>query len=311
MGRMAHTPVDPTGQQIRLTRGEVTAHIAQVGASLRGLTVDGVSIVTPYPEGERTPFGSGVVLVPWPNRVRDGRWAQTDPHGRASDEQLAITEPKLDNAIHGLLRYAPYAIEQSEGAATLTATVVPQAGYPFALVTQVVYELTDDGIRVTHRLTNVGAHAAPAGVGTHPFFHIGGVDTEDLRLKLPAATWFETDDRLLPTAEKAVSGDTDLRAGARVGDLDLDTAFGTLSRDADGRASSTLEGPDGQLVTVWQDADFDYLQVFTTDAFPGQSRAIAIEPMTMPADALNSGQGLRWVEPGETWELSWGVTYSG
>lgn len=306
---MAHSPVDPTGQQIHLTRGGVTAHIAQVGAALRGLTVDGTAVVTPYPEHTATPFGSGSVLVPWPNRIRDGRWEQTDPHGAEYDEQLALTEPALDNAIHGLLRYTPYVIEEGEGSATLTATVVPQKGYPFALVTQVVYELTDDGIRVTHRLTNVGADAAPAGVGTHPFFFIEGVDPRELRLTLPASTWFEVDERLLPTAEKPVRDETDLREGARLGDVDLDTAFGTLSRDADGLAGTTLEAPDGQKVTIWQDGDFDYLQVFTTDAYPDQEYAVAIEPMTMPPEAFNSGEGLRWIEPGDTWELSWGVTY--
>jgi aldose 1-epimerase len=31
--------------------------------------------------------------------------------------------------------------------------------------------------------------------------------------------------------------------------------------------------------------------------------------MTAPADALNSGEGLRWLAPGETWHLSWGIRY--
>lgn len=307
---MAHTPADPTGKQIHLSRGGVTAHIAQVGAALRGLTVDGTSIVTPYPEHTATPFGSGTVLVPWPNRIRDGVWEQTDPHGGQHSEQLALTEPDLDNAIHGLLRYAPYAIEEGEGSATLTATVVPQKGYPFALVTQVVYELTDDGIRVTHRLTNVGADAAPVGVGTHPFFQIDGVDPRELVLTLPASTTFAVDDRLLPLAEKPVSGETDLREGRRLGDVDLDTGFGTLSRDADRRAVTTLDAPDGQRVSVWQDESFGYLQVFTTDRYPDQPVAVAVEPMSIPTDAFNSGQSLRWLEPGDTAELAWGVSYS-
>ena len=127
-----HTPVDPTGQQIHLTRGDVTAHIAQVGAALRGLTVDGTSVVTPYPQGIQAPFGSGTVLAPWPNRIRDGRWQQSDPHGRDYDEQLGLSEPKLDNAIHGFLQHTPFVVDEGDGSATLTATVVPQKGYPFA-----------------------------------------------------------------------------------------------------------------------------------------------------------------------------------
>lgn len=307
---MTRTPVDPTGQQIRLTRGDVTAHISQVGAALRGLAVGGTAIVPPYPEGAMAPSGSGVVLVPWPNRVRDGRWRAVDPHGRAYDEQLAIDEVPRRNAIHGLLRWTAYEVDEGDGSVTLSARILPRRGYPFALDTRVTYALADDGIRVTHEIENIGADAAPVGVGTHPFLFIEGVATEDLVLAVSAETFFEVDDRLLPVAESPVSGSVDLRGGVRVGDAQLDTAFGGLRRDADGRARATLTAPDGRVLALWQDEAFDFLQVFTTSSYPGQSRAVAVEPMTMPADALNSGQGLRWVEPGETWSASWGVALS-
>jgi aldose 1-epimerase len=32
--------------------------------------------------------------------------------------------------------------------------------------------------------------------------------------------------------------------------------------------------------------------------------------MTAPPDALNSGQGLIWLEPGATWQGSWGLGFS-
>ena len=77
----------PTGAQIPLQLGDVTAQIAQVGASLRSLRIGGVDLVPPYPHALPTPACSGVVLVPWPNRVRDGEW---DDAG--TTRQLAITE---------------------------------------------------------------------------------------------------------------------------------------------------------------------------------------------------------------------------
>ncbi|TFU30142.1 galactose mutarotase [Microbacterium paludicola] len=285
--------------------GVVAAHIAQVGAALRGLTVGGVDIVTPYPEGSPTPFGSGIVLAPWPNRIRDGRW--TDG---GTTRQLDITEPDRSNAIHGLLRYAPYEIDAAEGSATLSATVFPQHGYPYTLRTSVTYALTEDGVEITHEVANVGDGDAPVALGTHPFFCLGGVPTEDLVLAVPASTVFEVDDRLLPTAEVPVSGTYDLRGGARVGDLDLDTGFGSLERGDDGIARTTLTAPDGRTVTMWQDGNWDYIQVFTTDAYPGQSRAIAVEPMTAPTDAFNAGQDVRRLAPGESWTARWGVSLS-
>lgn len=293
----------PTGIQVRLQRGDVTAQIAQVGASLRSLRIGGVDLVPPYPEDQPTPSCSGVVLAPWPNRVRDGRW---DDEGTA--RQLSITEPKYDNASHGLLRFTAYEIEQADAAATLRATIVPQTGYPYEVATSVAYALTDDGVEVTHTLTNRSAEAAPVALGTHPFVMIGDVDTHDLVLRVPAQTQFDTDERILPTGTRPVAAA--LRDGIRVGDVTLDTGFTDLARDADGRVRHSLAAPDGRRLTLWQGEGFDYAQVYTTSTYPGQALAVAIEPMTAPADALNSGLGIRRLAPDETWTLSWGITLS-
>ncbi len=31
--------------------------------------------------------------------------------------------------------------------------------------------------------------------------------------------------------------------------------------------------------------------------------------MTAPPDAFNSGEGLRWLEPGDIWEARWGIRF--
>jgi aldose 1-epimerase len=293
----------PTGRQIHLHREAVTAQISQVGASLRSLTVGGVEVVPPYPLDRPTPSGSGLVLAPWPNRVRDGLW---DDAG--TQRQLAITEPKFGNASHGLLRFTAYETEERDGSATLRAAIVPQTGYPYLIDTSVTYTLTDAGIDVSHELTNRSATAAPVALGTHPFVTIGGVDPHDLMLRVPTSTLFETDERMLPTGTRPA--DAALRDGVRLGDITLDTGFTDLARDDDGLVRHSLTAPDGRRVTLWQGEGFDYVQVYTTDRYPGQDLAVAIEPMTAPADALNSGLGIRRLAPGETWSLHWGITFS-
>ena len=60
--------------------------------------------------------------------------------------------------------------------------------------------------------------------------------------------------------------------------------------------------------TLWQDAHSVIVQVFTTRTFPSRELAIAIEPMTAPANAFNSG-GVRWLESGESWTATWGINY--
>ena len=301
----------PTGDQFVLetstSTGDVRATITAVAAGLRTLSINHIDLAPSFGEYDTPPSGSGIVLVPWPNRIRDGVWRH---EGR--EYQLAITEPARDNAIHGLLRYAEYTpVEQDRDTVTLAATVYPQMGYPFTVRTAVRYELVSDGLKVTHFLENLGAEPAPVAVGTHPFVKIGDVPTEDLVLRLDAATHIEVDDRLLPTVEVPVDGtEWDFREGRRVGDVQLDDAFGGLAA-VDGTVEHTLLAPDGRTVTVWADNEFAYVQVYTTESYPGESKAVAVEPMTAPADAFNSGKGLRWLDPGEQWELSWGIRFAG
>lgn len=297
----------PTGEQhlLRSADGRATAEITQVGASLRAFAVDGVDLVPRYPLELPTPAGSGIVLVPWPNRVRDGKWTQ-----RGETRQLSLSEPALGNASHGLLRFASYAVVARDAASvTLAAAVVPQTGYPFHLGTTVEYAVEGARLEVTHAVTNLGAEEAPVALGTHPYVCIGDVATGELVLTSSGSTRFVVDDRKLPVGEEPVDAATDLRAGRRVGDLSLDTAFGGLHRAEDGLVRTTLSAPDGRRLTLWQGEGFDFVQVFTTDRYPGHDLALAIEPMTAPADALNSGQSLRWLAPGETWELHWGIAF--
>jgi len=67
-----------------------------------------------------------------------------------------------------------------------------------------------------------------------------------------------------------------------------------------------LTGPGGS-VELWADPDFRWVQVFTPDDHPGRGRAVAIEPMTCPPDALNSGTDLIGLQPDATWSGSWGL----
>ncbi len=303
-------PAPPTGEQFTLhhdgAHGPVEATIVQVAAGLRHLTVDGHDLVQGYAEDSAPPFGTGIVLVPWPNRVRDGRWTH---EGR--ELQLDITEVDKSNAIHGLLRNTPYTVvERSDDAVTLGAVVVPQHGYPFHLSTTVTYRLTGNGIRVTHGITNVGTHAAPFAVGTHPFLRVGAHPVDELTLTARTVEHVAVDARLNPTGiEPAAGGAFDLSAGRLVADLELDDA-GRVEPDADGITRTVLSAPDGTETELWQEGDWEWLQVFITRTYPtseGPVTAIAVEPMTAPADALVSGTGLRWVAPGESWSGSWGI----
>jgi aldose 1-epimerase len=288
--------------------GTVRAVIAEAGAAIRQLSVDGVEITVGLDVDAPVPFFCGAVLVPWPNRVRDGRWVQD---GRT--HQLDINDGRYRSALHGLVCDTTHQVVARSGSSiTLAAPVVPQRGYPFHLHTEVCYRLVADGLTATHTVLNLGSDRAPVAIGAHPFLAIGDVPTETLTLTVNGSHHIDVDDRLIPTGCTAVPGtEWDLRSGRVIADLDLDDAW-SVPAAFDGGSVHTLRSPDGRTVSLWADESFGFVHVFITREFPRAEQfvtAVALEPMTAPADAFNNGVGLRWLAPDETLSASWGIGY--
>jgi aldose 1-epimerase len=80
----------------------------------------------------------------------------------------------------------------------------------------------------------------------------------------------------------------------------LDDAWTDLARAADGWAVVRLEG--ARVVELAMDPAWRWVQVFTGDTLAdGARQTVAVEPMTAPADAFNSGTDLVVLGPGDTW----------
>ena len=292
-----------TGEQFRLTQGSAAVVVAALAGALRSYTVGGTQLVETYPDDAVPPSAAGILLAPWPNRVAGGRWELDGQR-----QQLDITDPADGNAIHGLLRNTGYAaVEKTESSVGLAAVIYPQHGYPLHLVHEVRYSLdADGGLRVRQSLTNLSGSRAPFALGAHPFLRLGEVPTEELALQVEGAVTLTTDASMIPTGQVPVSGSRDLRKPRKIGSLALDAAYTGLTGHG-GKYWHTLSAEDGRRVQLWSDTAFGYVHVFVTDNFPGRTCAVALEPMTAPANALNSGEGLRWLEPGGNFSAEWGI----
>ncbi len=295
----------PSGTQHTISSGDQHATITEVGAMLREYTVAGRDVTVPFPEGEHAPVYNGAVLVPWPNRLRDGAYT-----AGGEQQQLPISEPARGTALHGLACWHRWtAVERSESSVTLELALPAQKGWPFQLVTRATYALGPGGLTVTVRTRNVGAGTAPYGVGFHPWLSTGGAELDECTVRVDAATHVTVDDRLLPTGTEPVTGDYDLRETRSLKSLDLDDAWTDPVRDADGRAWIRLGCPDGSTAAVWMDESMDCWQVCTADHIPQHERiGLAAEPMSCYADAFNSGDRLVRLAPGEEHEVRWGIT---
>jgi aldose 1-epimerase len=298
-------PVFATGIQHTLARGDAVAVVTELAAGLRLFARGGVALTESYADDAIPPGAAGITLAPWANRIQDGRWVLD---GKV--QQLDITEVSRNNASHGLLRNTAYAlVEQSAHGVALEATVFPQHGYPFLVRHRVRYEITESlDLAVSQTLENGLDGRAPFVLGAHPYLRIGEVPTGELSLRVNAGTRLLASERLIPTGQAAVDTDFDLRRGRVVDDLDLDAAYTDLEFDDGGLARHTLSAPDGRSVSLWQDQTCPYVHVFVTTRFPGRDKAVALEPMTGPADAFNSGMGLRWLGPGESFTMHWGIS---
>ena len=291
-----------SGAQYRIASGDQEATVVEVGGGLRTYTVGGDPVLDGYGAGEMASGGRGQLLIPWPNRIRDGKYRFGD-----ADLQLALTEPSRHNASHGLVRWANWtAIAHEADRVVMALTLHPQPGYPFTLGLSVEYRLGAGGLSVATTATNLGDRPCPYGAGAHPYLVAGTELVDDVLLLVPAETHLEADDRGIPTGSAPVDGTAyDFRDARPVGDLVLDTAYADLTGN-----EAVVASPDGgRRVTLWWDESYRWLMVFTGDTLaPGRRRrSVAVEPMTCAPNAFVSGDGLRVLEPAESWTTTWGI----
>jgi aldose 1-epimerase len=314
----AAAPRPLTGAQHHIRAGDYQASVTELGAGLRELTYRGRRLITGYRPDELPPAGAGQLLLPWPNRIDGGKYE----FGGAS-YQLDLSEPARGNAIHGLTRWVnwePVArlargeAADADGAVskiTLSHVLYGRPGYPFCLELSVSYRLEPaSGLRVTVSACNAGSRPAPYGTGSHPYLTAGGPAIDDCELQIPASRWLPTDDRGIPSgpAQDVAGTPFDFRTSVPIGDTKLDHALTGLSRDESGLAWARLASGSMRL-GLWAGPGYNWLQVFTGDALaPGLRRkALAFEPMTCPANAFVSGDGLLTLAPADSVTHAWGI----
>ena len=309
---------------IELACDESTAAISPIGASLVRFSVGDRPIVVPMNAFD------GAVLAPWPNRIDGGRFDFAgDSH------QLPITEPERNTALHGLVADVEWSVvERTESTVSLEYALEPTEGYPFEFSLQVDFELAEAELRMRARALNTGSAPAPFGFGFHPWLSGGaGELVDEAQLVIPAAHWYETNERLIPTGVRPfddgtavpadhVSDDSacmvckDFRALRLIGGTVLDDALGQPRRGDDGWSRARLKGTDLREVVVGMGPGFRTWQACTGDGLDEDlaRRAIAIEPMTCPPNAFAAGEaGVDFdvVAPGDELVVEWSIALTG
>lgn len=290
-----------------LREGAYSAVVTDRGAALRQLRHGERDLIVPFPAGGPIPDYRGILAAPWPNRIEDGRYTF-----EGAEHQLPVNEPERGCALHGLAFAEDWTVEAHDGSSmVLTCSVGPAPGYPFRLALSAEYHLDGDGLHTKVTATNTGTTTAPYGVCPHPYLVAGPAPLDEWTLDFAASHYLDvTPDRLLPVGLRPVENHVfDFREPRRIGSTEIDHAFTGLAFDAAGCARLHVRDPGGTGVGMAWDRACPWLQIHTADKpAPHPSRlGLAVEPMTCPPNAFNSGQDLVRLEAGSTHEASWRI----
>ncbi|MFM8861804.1 MAG: putative inorganic carbon transporter subunit DabA, partial [Acidimicrobiia bacterium] len=257
--------------------------------------------------GLLTAIGGAVAAVPLVARVAFPRLtglasrAATDLGRRRIRTRLELHRDANGLALHGtMIGRAGWELVAVRAASTVTASFRFDAAaapavmesFPFPHELRVTFALSPGRLEVATTMTASGRRAVPVAFGWHPYFVLPGVARERLRLELPDRRRLVLDDRRLPTGEEVVEPAASLRP-----DRGFDDGY-RLGRDR----RLGLSGGRRRL-SVTLDHHYRCAQVYT----PPDSDSIALEPMTVPTDALARGT-TPMVVPGERFTARFAVT---
>ena len=210
------------------------------GGAIARFAVGDRDVLRPMVEADRRSGrgnnGSAYPLVPFSNRIKDGRLV----FGGKTIE-LKRNWPGVNHPMHGDGWCHGWQVVRSDAQ---SAEIVYEhardgenGGWPFRYRARQAYRLEADCLTVIMALDNLEDHAVPAGLGLHPFF-VRDADTE---LQCRTEAVWRTDAEVLPIARIVVPPAFDFSKSRNVNDVTLDNGFDGW----DGRA--TIRWPSRKL----------------------------------------------------------------
>ena len=237
-------------------------------------------------------------LHPWANRLAGFSYAVAGHDVRLDRASELLRIEEHDLPIHGL-RPSALQWEVDERADGLRAKAAFDGArleafpYPHALTVDVA--LDDGGMTVETTVTPTSATSVPIAFGYHPYFTLPGAPRAEWDVDMPVDRRLLLDENMIPTGESATPA---FRRGA-LGDRSLDDGYELPQRP---RPFSVSGG--GRTLGVAFLDGYTHAQAFA----PAGQDLICFEPMTAPANALISHDGLRLAAPGEPFHAAFRIT---
>ena len=270
------------------------------------LTVDGDELldrrrgVRAYAEQGKT---MGIpLLYPWANRLARFGYRAAGRDVTLSEDDSRIPRDDAGLPIHGVLPgLLRWELEDRRAPDAIAARLrwgSDELLELFPFVHEVRCEASIGRGELTLATTVTAATDAPVPVsfGYHPYTRVPGAGRDDWLVTLGASDRLVLDHRSIPTGERAPIE----REPFRLAGVSLDDAF-----DAPSDPVFTAAVGDAALAVAFL-GGYSYAQVFA----PAGQEFICFEPMTAPTNALDSGDGLTVLGPGESYRAAFRITLS-
>ena len=234
-------------------------------------------------------------LHPWANRLGADRFELGGREVNLGLRDLPLKRDENGLPMHGLLSAAPgwrvvRHIEREDGgvlAASFDFGAYPHLldAFPFPHRVEIEATLAGATLTIVTTVEATGGVAVPISFGFHPYLCLPGVARAEWVLEAPVRERLALDERQLPSGEREPIAIAPGPLGART----YDDAF----LAPDGGKPFALSGG-GRRIELRLGEGYPFTQIYA----PGDTAAVAIEPMTAPTNALVAGADLPWVEPG-------------
>jgi galactose mutarotase-like enzyme len=200
--------------------------------------------------------------------LRNGKQYTLKQHGFARDLPWEVGEQKTDNCASLTL--------------ILNSNEQTRAVYPFDFQLAFTYQLQENCLKILQRYTNHSDEVMPFSTGLHPYFSVS--DKSQLSFDIPASQYQDQQSQEIHPFTGTFDCDRD----------EIDVAFKSLSRH-----STSLTDNRRRLKIA-----IDYSDIYSTLVFwtvKGKDY-VCLEPWSAPRNALNTGEKLTYLEPGNSCE---------
>jgi galactose mutarotase-like enzyme len=165
---------------------------------------------------------------------------------------------------------------------SLAANDETRARFPFEFRVELTIRVGPRELRIDQRYQNLGREPMPLHVGFHPYFFV------------PDKTRATVDTRATRAFDNVEKRDVPFSG------FDFSRPEVDLHLSDHGGSRSALHRPGAPTIEIEGSAEFSHWVVWS---LAGKD-FICVEPWTAPANALNSGEGLLWIDAGGERALS-------